>query len=283
MFRRIIVAYDGTPHADDALALAQRLRDPDGTLILAYALIARPWHRHAPAGETVPDEVASALREARAGVPRGIHVAFRAPTATSPARALTELAEAEEADLVVIGSSRRATDGISLERTAGRLLQGAPCAVAVTPAGLRETEPFRHIGIAYDASPEAELAVAAGYDIAATSGAAVSLFFAIPAVTPVDSTYEAADRTARLHAQAALDAAADAAPAGVNPRTVLVRGAAGPAIADASGGIVDLLVTGSRGYGPMQRALLGSVSEALMDGARHPVLVLPRHAAVRPR
>ena len=41
-------------------------------------------------------------------------------------------------------------------------------------------------------------------------------------------------------------------------------------------GIVDLLVTGSRSYGPVQRALLGSVSEALTEGASHPVLVVPR-------
>ena len=45
-------------------------------------------------------------------------------------------------------------------------------------------------------------------------------------------------------------------------------------------GAVDLLVTGSRGYAP-RRALIGSVSEASMEGAAHPVLVLPRspHAA----
>jgi nucleotide-binding universal stress UspA family protein len=39
---------------------------------------------------------------------------------------------------------------------------------------------------------------------------------------------------------------------------------------------VDLLVCGSRGYGPIQRALMGSVAEELMEGALHPVLVFPR-------
>jgi nucleotide-binding universal stress UspA family protein len=50
-------------------------------------------------------------------------------------------------------------------------------------------------------------------------------------------------------------------------------------IAEASDGVVDLLVCGSRGYGPMQRALLGSVSEELIARARQPVLVVPRPAA----
>ena len=73
-----------------------------------------------------------------------------------------------------------------------------------------------------------------------------------------------------------LDEAADAAPPGVNPRTLLLRGHPGRVIADACNGLVDLLVTGSRGYGPVQRALMGSVAETLMDGAGHPVLVVPR-------
>jgi nucleotide-binding universal stress UspA family protein len=268
MFHRIVVAYDTSPHAQDALALAQRLRDPEGTLLLAYAVAARPWHR----AEAMPDEIATELAEARAGIPPGVHVALRAPTATSAARALTELAESEQADLIVIGSSRRAKERISLERTAGRLLQGAPCAVAVAPAGLADTEPFRHVGIAYDGSPEAEVALTAGYRIAEATGAAVSLFSAL------HEAYESPAPQARLRAQEALDAAADAAPAGVNPRTALLHGAPGTVVAEACDGVVDLLVTGSRGYGPMQRALLGSFSEAVMDGARYPVLVLPRAA-----
>ncbi|HXQ89016.1 MAG TPA: universal stress protein, partial [Solirubrobacterales bacterium] len=38
----------------------------------------------------------------------------------------------------------------------------------------------------------------------------------------------------------------------------------------------DLLVTGSRGYGPVRRVLLGSVSTQLMRRASCPVLVVPR-------
>jgi nucleotide-binding universal stress UspA family protein len=39
---------------------------------------------------------------------------------------------------------------------------------------------------------------------------------------------------------------------------------------------VDLLVCGSRGYGPARAVLLGSVSRDVMDEARCPVIVLPR-------
>jgi nucleotide-binding universal stress UspA family protein len=268
MFRRIVVAFDGSERAEDALALALRMRAEDGIITLACAVTERHWHR------AEPDAVALTLAAGRAKIPAGIHVRLRAPVASSPARALTELAEDEHADLVVVGSSRRSASGrIWLERTAGRLLQGAPCAVAVPPAGLRDAERFHHVAIAYDGSPEARGALAAGYAIAAGTGAAVTLMYALPEM-PTDFA-DAALRE-RLHAHEVLDEAADAAPPGVNPRTLLLHGHPGRVIAGACDGVVDLLVTGSRGYGPVQRALMGSVAEALMDGAAHPVLVVPR-------
>jgi nucleotide-binding universal stress UspA family protein len=39
---------------------------------------------------------------------------------------------------------------------------------------------------------------------------------------------------------------------------------------------LDLLVVGSRRYGPIRRVLLGGVSVALVDRAHCPVLIVPR-------
>jgi nucleotide-binding universal stress UspA family protein len=267
-FRRVIVAFDGSPQGEDALALALRLCDRDeGVLTLACVVTGHRWHvgpevRRVDA--PVPEEIASMFADARATtIPAGVHVRQRAPVAPSPARGLTELAESEDADLIVIGSSAHAAAGrVRLERTAGRLLQGAPCAVAVAPGGLRETGDFRHIAVAYDDSPEAKVALAAAYDIAAPVRAAVTIIWVLQRSAP--------------GAQAALDAVADAAPVGVNPRAMLLHGEPGEVIRAACDGVVDLLVSGSRSYGPLQRALLGSVSEAITEGASHPVLVVPR-------
>ena len=280
-FHRVVVAFDGSPHGIDALALALRLRDPaEGVVTLACAVTGGRWHAgpHVLRPDApVPEEIAFMFADARATlIPPGVHVRQRAPVAASAARGLTELAEAEDADLIVIGSSAHGEKGrIRLERTAGRLLQGAPCAVAIAPGDLRETDDFRHIGIAFDGSPEARAALDAGYDIAARCGAAVTLLWALPLFA------DPLGRETRLHAEEALDAAAEAAPAGVNPRTLLLHGEPSDVIRRACDGIVDLLVTGSRGYGPMQRALLGSVSETVTEGAPHPVLVMPRRPAAR--
>jgi nucleotide-binding universal stress UspA family protein len=272
-FHDVIVAFDGSDRSADALALALRLQDPAGTLTLACVVPGPRWHLgahvHRP-DAPVPDELAGMFAEARSAIPAGIRVRQRAPVAASPARGLTELAESDGADLIVIGSSNHGDSGhIRLERTAGRLLQGAPCAVAIAPADLRETSDFRHVGVAYDGSPEARAALAVAYDIAARCGSAVTLYSAVPEIEPDPAT-------ARRRAEVELDEAAEHAPAGVNPRTVFLRGSASVTISDASDGVVDLLVTGSRGYGPLQRALAGSVSEGVTEGASHPVVVVPR-------
>jgi nucleotide-binding universal stress UspA family protein len=45
---------------------------------------------------------------------------------------------------------------------------------------------------------------------------------------------------------------------------------------------VDLLLLGSRGYGPVKGTMLGSVSARVMAAAPCPVIVIPRGAGSRP-
>jgi nucleotide-binding universal stress UspA family protein len=286
-FARIVVAYDGSDRAEDALALALRLCAPESAVLtLASVRVrARPWsHGHAgdplPGPDAVTDGTETMLADARHLVPPGIRVRVRELVSGSPSRAITELAAAEEADLVVVGSSSHARDGtVATERTAGRLLHGAPCAVAIPPAGARDRGPFRHVGVAFDGSPESHAAVAAAYALAARDGAAVTVVRALPEVAPAElggSAVEREQRRRRLRAQEELEAVAEAAPAGVNPRTVLAHGVPQDVIRATCAGVTDLLITGSRGYGPLKCAFVGSVSETLVEGAPHPVVVVAR-------
>ncbi len=282
-FERIVVAFDGSAPAGDALALARRLCDPErGTLVLACVLPSRPWPlaRRPHDSREAEQEAAALLADARAAVPSGIRVLDRVPVAASAAHGLTALAETERADLIAVGSSKGTADGrIGLARTAGRLLQGAPCAVAVAPPALRGRGPFRHVGIALDDSAEAHEAARIGFAIAQAGSSAVTLFSALDEFAN-QPLAESPQR--RVAIQEHLDAVAESAPEGVNPRTVLLYGAAARVIADACDGVIDLMVCGSRGYGPVHRALLGSVSEELMARATHPVLVVPRQPSPAP-
>ena len=282
-FGRVLVGIGGSERHCDALALAQRLVDrDDGELILAHVDGDRSFRHLRPRAGAYAAEL---LAAARADVHGAIAVRETSRSAPSVARGLTELAEEAGADLLVVGSGRPDTPGhVAPGRIGMRLVSGAPCAVALAAVGARDAGAFRHVGIAYDGSPEAAAALASGYALAARDRAAVSIFYAIPAgglawTGPQPDSMERSWHAERLRAQELLDAAADAAPGGVNPRTVLLYGDPVRRITAACDGIVDIVFAGSRGYGPLHRALAGSVSEALLLSATQPFIVMPRSGA----
>jgi nucleotide-binding universal stress UspA family protein len=245
-FRRALVADPGSPRAVDAAALAAQLagaREATRTVEL---------HRRS--------------------------IGHRA------ARDLAQEAERDGADLIVLGSRADAPDGrIWPPRTTMQLLREAPCAVAVAPAGYEGAGPFRHLGVAYDGSPEAEAALAAAYGLAERDASAITLYRIMVDGRPSYAGVPEIDRAwqlERVAAQEQLDAAADLAPAGVNPETVLLRGDPARAIAAAADGVLDLVIAGSRGQGPMARAFAGSTSESLLLSATCPVLIVPRAGSV---
>ncbi len=280
VFGRVLVGFDGSESSRVALALASRLADPgDGELVLACvdehrALRIRSHRR--PAGEI--------LAAGLACVPGRLKARGMERSASSAARGLCELAEDEHADLLVLGSHAGPEQRTSPGTTAFRLLQGAPCAIAIAPNGARDDDDrFHHIGVAYDGSAEARDALSLAYALAERDGAAVTVFRALPRMGVAyagtgAAQVEAAQAQVRFAAQTELDEAADAAPPGVNPRTVLVHDEP-VRIADECDGIVDLLTLGSRSYGPLHRVLAGSLSQAILLRATQPVLVVTRSGA----
>jgi nucleotide-binding universal stress UspA family protein len=56
----------------------------------------------------------------------------------------------------------------------------------------------------------------------------------------------------------------------------LLEGPVAPALTDLDPDTVDLLVCGSRGYGPVRRVLLGGISARVVRNSRVPVVVVPR-------
>jgi len=291
MFRTIVVGYDGPERGGDAIALAEILRDPrHGSLLLTSAYLPTPVPAapYVIAGPDLRDPTDALLSEARAQLEGRVPVrTISVPAA--PARALTETAEREHADLVVVGSSHRGAVGrVVPGTTAERLLHGAPCAVAVAPRGY-EGGDIRHIGVAYEGSPEAEAALRAAEALALELGAALTVYCVVEPPPAADSMIAAGSGaewpsvTAKQHARQLLYYVADHAPKGLRPETLLLHGHAAEQIARRAAGAVDLLFAGSRGYGPLRRALLGSVSGALVRDAGCPVVITPRSAVAATR
>jgi nucleotide-binding universal stress UspA family protein len=154
-------------------------------------------------------------------------------------------------------------------------LNGAPCAIAIAPAGyMAEPATMREIGVGYDGSPESEHALALARKLALELGAKLSAFEAVTLASTALSTgplpFDEMVTTLVTEARDRIAASGD-----VEAHAAYGHPAEELAVYSAS---LDLLVTGSRAYGPIGRLIHGSTSRELARTARCPLLVLPRVA-----
>jgi nucleotide-binding universal stress UspA family protein len=201
---------------------------------------------------------------------------------SSPARVLHDVAARVDASIVVAGSTAKGPLGrVTPGSTAERLLHGAPCPVAVAPAGLGVDWRPQRIGAAFLDLEEAHAALRAAADLARAAGGTLHVTTAIEPLEWGQSAVIAPYRedgtleTSNAAAQRSLDDAIAKLPAGVDVTSEVVVARAADALAALSG-IVDLLVCGSRGYGPLRSVLLGGVTHRLIRTSQCPVLVVPR-------
>lgn len=283
----IVVGFDDSPGAQDALAFAATVASATGSplrLASAFPYEDTPsrasneaYREHLRAGcQAALDRAAATLE--------GIEISTEAIADPSPPRALHELSERAGAALVVVGSTHRGPVGRVVPGSTGeRLLHGSPCPVAIVPRGYAGAGPVGRVGVGYDGSDESVAALAAACQVARSFGAALRVMrvfdatrvgapalMTVPGEVTVHENYEAMQREG-------LDEAVAALPAELGAETVFVAGSPGPELAAQSEG-VDLMVVGSRGYGPRAAVLLGGVTHTVIRKAHCPVIVLPRGA-----
>jgi nucleotide-binding universal stress UspA family protein len=183
---RIMVGYDGSDHAKDALELARVLSRPTGASIVLAGVVR--WNP--PTLSPVPGhELARAYeeheRDALAELERvGERVGADAVVGPgpSPAEGLYRLADEIQPDVVVVGSSHRGRVGQVLAgNVALRLLNGLDRPLAVAPAGYADHSPsLRRIGVGVDGSPESRAALREAGDLAVDARARLRLIGASP-------------------------------------------------------------------------------------------------------
>lgn len=277
-FANVMVGVDGGRDGRDAIALGAALCNPDGRLTLAHisAGIASVNLNFDPA-DARRESLALLEREraATGAVAELVSVASR-----TVGRGLHLLVERAAADLLVVGSCKRGGLGrVFVGDDTRASLHGASCAVAVAPHGYA-THPaaIRTIGVAYNGTPEADAALAVARGLAARHDAAIRALTVVKLPT-ADVSYweimaagsERAIAAVKDTAQRRLDSLG-----GVDGRVAV--GVPSDELA-AFGAELDLLVVGSRSYGPVRRLMFGSTSQHLARSGRCPLLVLPRSTA----
>jgi nucleotide-binding universal stress UspA family protein len=250
---RIVVGYDGSTRAADALALARMLVEllqtgvsgTSGPPIDVVVALVYPDGAIGASGQRTLDgdhrrRADRTLADARERWPELSPGAFRIVQAGSPAQGLQRLAREHRVDVLVLGASHRSLPGrVFPGSVTEQTLQDAPCAVLVAPAGYAggyaAGRPLRRLGIAYDGSPEAREALAEAERLAFGRDDV-----SVRVIDAADPVHELIDASHEL----------------------------------------DLLLLGSRGHGRFHRALLGSVSAPVVRGAACPLLLVPHGSVV---
>jgi nucleotide-binding universal stress UspA family protein len=213
--------------------------------------------------------------------------------ARSAPAGLLELAEQQDAGLIVVGSAAAGGIGtVALGSTTSRLLHSSPLPVAVAPRGFRTRADARveRVTAAYGGSGAADALVVAAASVAGRVGASLRLAsFAVRPRAPFTAGVgQSADRAMesewaeqiRAAGGAALEQVSDlpVAPAGLE--AVIGHGETwDEALDEVEWDDGDVLVVGSSSMGPVARVFLGSRSSKIVRHAPVPVVVVPRAAA----
>lgn len=284
---RIAAGVDGFAEGRDAAALGQLLASATGADLMLVAVHEASLLPTPPSLDyrSLRRDAQRALREVRDSLAPDAHTATA--TDESVARALHRIVRRHHRDLLVVGSSRRGPEGrVRIGKRTRQLLGQFECALAVAPRGMHSSPSaggLRRIGVGYEGGSESEaaLSLAASLAIAADAELHVQAVVDDRLPSPYWSVAGGAvadewDEGIQGEIDAIRERANDAAGrTGAEFDVAVARGRPAEALLALSER-VDLLVIGSRRWGPAARVLLGSTGEALMHDAACAVLAVPR-------
>ncbi len=252
-YRRIVLATDGSASAETAEDIAAALaRSVKGRIIVAHAF-ADPTAAEAATARAVGIAEREGVKTRVVGSP------------DEPDRAIVEIADREDADLVVMGSRGLFGAEQLIGNVARKVSVRAPCDLLLTRARPEEARPhgevpYRHLLVATDGSATADRAARKGYALAGRLGAHVTLLFV---GHPKTGDLVLQDTVATMVGDS-----------GVETTIVIVEGDAGDEIVRAAGAEgIDLVVVGNRGLAGAKAAILGSVPKQVSEYAPVDVLI----------
>ncbi|GAB3673253.1 universal stress protein [Angustibacter aerolatus] len=282
----VVVGYEGGGPGEDVLAFGRRWAERTGDRLVVVTVhpgqamgIARGDAEWVAYERT---EAKALLDEARRELD-DVEAEFRLVDASSPAHGLHDVADGltPETGMLVLGARR----GHGLRRTfpgstAQRMLQGAPVPVTLVPARYRPdpTAAPGRVSVAYVGTSDGRAALASAAAIAGRLGTGLDVLSVVPDTWVGGSIGSGREfgSAQRRDYERSLDDAVAGLPPGLDAAGRLLDGPVVDALVEITPEQTDLLVVGSRGYGPLASVLLGGVSSRVVRNARVPVTVVPR-------
>jgi nucleotide-binding universal stress UspA family protein len=290
MLSKVLIGYDGSPQGDDALWFGRSLSQVLDARPIVTTVIAHTRHgvEESDFDEAVTKFCESLFDKARERID-AVEVTAKPMVNDSPAAGIYELTDWEKPTAVVIGSTRHGKSGrVQVGTLGGSLLSGVRCSVAVAPRGYADRRSgLGRIGVAVDGSSQSWRALSAAAYLAERANAPLAILSVmgpphyvlgglLSPLGPEEYREYKEKEWESVHEEAS-----GRVPDGVAAEPLLLHGEPAEALAEAASDL-DLLLLGSRGYGPVKGTLLGSVSARVMAAAPCPVMVVPRGAGATP-
>jgi len=276
---RVLLAVDWSGHAEEAVRVTADLAAGLGAEVRVMHVLEAPLtasvysredleRRHLESAEAASELVERTVARLRE---RGVGASgcVLSGNGTTASQILAEAREAE-ADLLVIGALGASRwRELLVGGVAHAVVQLAPCPVLVVP-GRAARGDLRRMVVGVDGSAGAARAVELAAELAGRLCAQVMVV-------------HASDGSLAEHEPDAVAAAAAAVVGRERVAAVRVRAAGDSGVADALRSeavefAAGMLVVGRRGRSPLQRVLLGGVSERLLHISPCPLLVVPPDA-----
>jgi nucleotide-binding universal stress UspA family protein len=290
MLPKVLIGYDGSPQGDDALWFGRSLSEVLDARPIVTTVIAHTRHgqEESEFDEAVTKFCGPLFDKARERID-AVEVTAKPMVNDSPAAGIYELTDWEKPTAVVIGSTRHGKSGrVQVGTLGGSLLSGVRCSVAVAPRGYADRRSgLGRIGVAVDGSSQSWRALSAAAYLAERANAPLAILRVmgpphyvlgglLSPLGPEEYREYKEKEWESVHEEAS-----GRVPDGVAAEPLLLHGEPAEALAEAASDL-DLLLLGSRGYGPVKGTLLGSVSARVMAAAPCPVMVVPRGAGATP-
>ncbi|MBA4179877.1 MAG: hypothetical protein C0506_04740 [Anaerolinea sp.] len=271
----ILVSLDGSHLAERALPLAAWLAGATGGRVRLVHVIDDERLRDQPAELKTASERFAAYAGGLAKT-NGLFDATTEVLAGDPASRLLEAA-AECGFVVMATHGRGGFRAAIIGSVADKVVRGTPVPILVVPGTGRTEVPSadKPFVVGLDGSPEAERGLALARELAARTGAKVTLVraFHIPPPAGVEFSYYPPDVLTSLQ-EAAEEYIRSVAKPGEGER--LVQGDAATAILETAKEVdAGLVVLTSGGKGLAKRLAFGSVTDRVLHALERPLLVVP--------
>jgi nucleotide-binding universal stress UspA family protein len=278
VFDNVVIGVDGRSGGRAAVALAGQLAAPGARITFGHVWVSGGIVGRGGGLGVVLERPAAERVIAEERAASSLDAEQSVVIASSVSRGLHELAESQNADLLVVGSCHRGPIGRVLAgNDTVATMNGSPCAVAIAPAGYEDhLSKLTTLGVGEHASREGALALKAALALGEQLGAVIRVWSIVSLQELPPGEIDPPDwptTTERL-----IQEEKDRLERIPGIESDVIYGEPSDELLRLSED-VDVMVVGSRGHGPLGRLMNGSTSNYLAQRVHCPLLVVTRPKA----